>query len=103
MPYVARVLESKPGPVIAATDYLKAVPDMVARWVPRSFTPLGADGFGRSDTREALRRHFEIDAEHLVVATLSALASEGKVKAGVVAQAIERFGIEPDKLNPRET
>ena len=103
VPYVARVLESKPGPVIAATDYLKAVPDMVARWVPRSFTPLGADGFGRSDTREALRRHFEIDAEHIVVATLSALASEGKVKAGVVAQAIERFGIEPDKLNPRET
>ncbi|MEO7429165.1 MAG: pyruvate dehydrogenase (acetyl-transferring), homodimeric type, partial [Acidimicrobiales bacterium] len=85
---VARVTEllAGEGPVIAVTDFIKAVPDQIARWVPegRSFTPLGTDGFGRSDTREALRRHFEIDAPHVVVATLAALAEAGEVKAEAV-------------------
>jgi pyruvate dehydrogenase E1 component len=75
---------------------------MIARWVPRSFTPLGTDGFGRSDTREALRRHFEIDAEHIVVAALDALRREGKSEGGKVEQAIREFGIDPEQGDPRE-
>ncbi|HEY3215881.1 MAG TPA: pyruvate dehydrogenase (acetyl-transferring), homodimeric type [Candidatus Eisenbacteria bacterium] len=102
VPYLTRILESAPGPVVAATDYLKLVPDMVARWVPRPFTPLGTDGFGRSHTREALRRHFEVDAEHIVVATLAALAQQGRVSAAVVQGAIQEFGIDPERLDPRE-
>src|SRR5262245_24538791 len=101
VPYITRTLERAPGPVVAVTDYLKSVPDMVARWVPRSFTPLGTDGFGRSDTREALRRFFEVDAEHVVVATLAALAAEGRVGPGVVADAIRRFGMDTETLEPR--
>ena len=66
------------GPVVAVTDFMKAVPDQIARWVPRRFTPLGTDGYGRSDTRAALRRHFETDAAHIVVAVLSALAGLGR-------------------------
>jgi pyruvate dehydrogenase E1 component len=102
VPYVTEALGEAPGPVVAATDYLKAVPDMVARWVARPFTPLGTDGFGRSDTREALRRHFEVDAEHIVVATLAALAREGLREAADVARAIRDFGIDPEAPEPRE-
>ncbi len=102
VPYVTRQLEQAQGPVVAVTDYMKSVPDMVARWVPRPFTPLGTDGFGRSDTRDALRRHFESDAAHIVVATLSALAADGRVTPGTVAQAIQEFGINPEALTPRE-
>src|SRR5581483_5673064 len=76
-PYVTSELEKTEGPIVAVTDFMKAVPDMVARWVPRPFTALGTDGYGRSDTRAALRRHFEIDAAHIVVAVLSALAEQG--------------------------
>jgi pyruvate dehydrogenase E1 component len=88
--------------VVAVGDYLKLVPDMISRWVPRSFTPLGTDGFGRSDTREALRRFFEVDAEHVVVAVLAALAEEGKVEPSVVKKAIAEFGIDPEAGDPRE-
>jgi pyruvate dehydrogenase E1 component len=102
VPFVTAAIEDAPGPVVAATDFLKALPDMVARWVPRSFTPLGTDGFGRSDTRQALRRHFEVDAEHIVVATLAALARAGQVEPQVVAQAIRDFGIDPEAPEPRE-
>jgi pyruvate dehydrogenase E1 component len=91
------------GPIIAVTDFIKAVPDQIGRWIPegRSFTPLGTDGFGRSDTREALRHHFEIDAAHVVVATLAALAASGEVKAEVVKDAIARYDIDPDVIDPR--
>ena len=99
-PYVSRALESSPGPVVAVTDYLKATADMVSRWIPRPFTSLGTDGFGRSDTRDALRRFFEIDAAHIVVATLSALCQQGQVPPGVVSQAIQEFGIGPDYKEP---
>jgi pyruvate dehydrogenase E1 component len=102
VPYVTRVLENAPGPVIASSDYLKAVPDLVARWIPRPFVPLGTDGFGRSDTREALRRHFEIDAEHIVVATLGALARQGQIEHGVVQRAIQDLGVDPERIDPRE-
>ncbi|MGH7731140.1 MAG: pyruvate dehydrogenase (acetyl-transferring), homodimeric type [Candidatus Eiseniibacteriota bacterium] len=101
MPYVTRALAGATGPVIASSDYLKAVPDMISRWIGRPFVPLGTDGFGRSDTREALRRHFEVDAEHIVVAVLSALAREGQVPAGVVARAIQESGIDPEATEPR--
>ncbi len=101
-PRVTEILEGD-GPVVAVTDFMKAVPDQIARWVPshRSFTPLGTDGFGRSDTREALRRHFETDAPHVVVAVLSALATAGEVKPEVVQDAIDRYGLEPDRIDPR--
>ncbi len=102
---VARVTEllDGDGPVVAVTDFIKAVPDQIARWVPegRSFTSLGTDGFGRSDTREALRRHFEIDAPHIVVATLAALAERGDVKAEAVADAIRRYNVDPEAIDPR--
>ena len=75
--------------------------DMPARWIPNRFVALGTDGFGRSDSREALRRHFEIDAEHIVVAVLHALMLDGKLKADVVAGAIADFGIDPEAVEPR--
>ncbi|MBS1195705.1 MAG: 2-oxo-acid dehydrogenase component family protein, partial [Actinobacteria bacterium] len=101
LPFVTRALAPVGGPVVAVTDYLKMVPDQVARWVPGRFLPLGTDGYGRSDTREALRRFFEVDAHHVVVAVLSALAAEGKVEAGRVADAIARYGIDPELPDPR--
>jgi pyruvate dehydrogenase E1 component len=99
-PYVSRVLENAEGPVIAASDSMKAVPDQVARWMPGPFVPLGTDGFGRSDTREALRRHFEVDAENIVVAALAALAEFGDLKPEVVTEAIGRYGIDPERTPP---
>jgi pyruvate dehydrogenase E1 component len=101
VPYVTRMLAKAEGPVIASSDFMKSLPDMIARWVGHPFVPLGTDGFGRSDTRESLRRHFEIDAEHIVVATLHALAQEGKVKPAAVDQAIRKFEIDPDLVEPR--
>jgi pyruvate dehydrogenase E1 component len=99
-PYVTQLLEGAEGPVVAVSDSMKAVPDLIARWVPSPFVPLGTDGFGRSDTRAALRRHFEIDAEHIVVATLAALAEFGDVKPEAVQEAIGRYGIDPEKTSP---
>ncbi|MDQ3940420.1 MAG: pyruvate dehydrogenase (acetyl-transferring), homodimeric type [Actinomycetota bacterium] len=99
-PYVSHVLESAEGPVIAVSDSIKAVPDQIARWIPAPFVPLGTDGFGRSDDRSALRRHFEVDPENIVVATLSALAEFGDLKPEVVTEAIQRYGIDPDRTPP---
>jgi pyruvate dehydrogenase E1 component len=100
VPYVTRLLADVGGPVIAVTDYMKAVPDSIGRWVPGTFIPLGTDGYGRSDTREALRRFFEIDTGHVVTAVLSGLATEGKVDPGVVEEAIKRYDIDPDLPDP---
>ena len=99
-PFVTKILEGAEGPVIAVSDHMKAVPDQVARWVPQPFLPLGTDGFGRSDTRQALRRFFEVDAEHVVVAALSALADLGEVKPEQVDEAIKKYAIDPDHPNP---
>jgi pyruvate dehydrogenase E1 component len=99
-PYVTTCLESKDGPVVAVSDSMKAVPDQIARWVPGRFLPLGTDGFGRSDGRAALRRFFEIDAEHIVVAVLAALAESGDVKPEQVAEAIKTYGLDPDRIPP---
>jgi pyruvate dehydrogenase E1 component len=101
VPYVTEVLGSSDGPVVAVTDFMKAVPEQVARWIPAHFTPLGTDGFGRSDTREALRRHFETDAAHVAVAVLDGLRAEGAAKADEVDEAIRRYGINPESVDPR--
>ncbi len=102
-PFVTEQLGDEGGPVIAVTDYVRAVPDQVSRFVPRPFTSLGTDGFGRSDTREQLRRFFEIDTAHVVVAVLAALARCGEVKAEVVVDAIEHYGLRVDDPEPWRT
>jgi pyruvate dehydrogenase E1 component len=99
-PFVTQALSSGTGPVVAVSDYLRAVPDQLARWVGRPFTSLGTDGFGRSDTRAALRRFFEIDAAHIVVAALAALAAQGDAKPEEVIEAMATYGIDPDTEDP---
>ncbi|PZS05086.1 MAG: pyruvate dehydrogenase (acetyl-transferring), homodimeric type, partial [Pseudonocardiales bacterium] len=90
-PYVTRALEGVPGPVVAVSDWMRAVPDQIARWVPGDYTSLGADGFGFSDTRGAARRHFHIDAPSIVLAVLTELARTGQVKHEALTSAIERY------------
>jgi pyruvate dehydrogenase E1 component len=102
-PYVTDLLRGSEGPVVAVTDFLKSVPDQVARFVPQPFIPLGTDGYGYSDTRGALRRHFEVDAPHLVVATLDGLAQLGDVKGEVVADAIRTYEVDAEAPDPRTT
>ena len=100
VPYVATCLAKTDGPVVAASDYLKSQPGMLAQWIGKPIVTLGTDGFGRSEDRAALRNFFEVDARYVTVATLSALAREGKLDAKVVAQAITDLGIDPEKPNP---
>ena len=88
------------GPIVAATDYLKAVPDMVARWIDRPYTVLGTDGFGRSDTREALRDHFEVNAEHIAYAALHGLCLDWASTPEELSRAIGELGIDPERVNP---
>ncbi len=90
-PYVTEVLDQAPGPVVAVSDWMKAVPDQIARWVPGDYNSLGTDGFGRSDTRAALRRFFHVDGESIAVAVLGELARRGEIKPQVLEQAIERY------------
>ena len=100
--HISQVLSAETeGPFVAVTDFMKAVPDQVARWIPGHFTPLGTDGYGRSDDRPALRRHFETDAAHVAVAVLKALADTGDAKAEEVADAIARYSIDPELPDPR--
>jgi pyruvate dehydrogenase E1 component len=101
VPYVTECLADADGPIVAVTDFMKVIPDQVARFVPRPFLPLGTDGFGFSDTRAALRRHFEVDAPHIVVAVLEGLARTDDVKAEVVAEAIRRYDLDPERVDPR--
>jgi pyruvate dehydrogenase E1 component len=98
--YVERCLAGRPGPYIAATDYMKIVPDQIQRWVPGRFVTLGTDGFGRSDARKALREHFEVDRHHIAVAALKALADDGALDGKTVSQAIRKYGIDPDRPDP---
>jgi pyruvate dehydrogenase E1 component len=101
MPLVRRLLADSPGPIVAVTDFMKIVPEQVARFLPdRPFISLGTDGMGRSDTREALRHFFEVDAGHIVVAILYGLAELGEVKTEAVAEAISRYEIDPDSVDP---
>jgi pyruvate dehydrogenase E1 component len=99
--YVQQLFEKETGPFIAVSDYMRIVPDQIARWVPGGLTTLGTDGFGRSDTRPHLRRFFEVDAECTVVATLHALAQRGVVPRQLVAQAIRDLQVDPEKAFPK--
>jgi pyruvate dehydrogenase E1 component len=99
-PHVTSALSASDGPIVAVTDFMKLVPDQVARWVPNHFVSLGTDGWGRSDARAQLRRHFEVDAGHVVVAVLAALAHLGDGKPEDVTAAIERYGIDPESEDP---
>jgi pyruvate dehydrogenase E1 component len=98
--YLEQCLADQPGPYVAATDYMKIVPDQIQRWVPGRFISLGTDGYGRSDARKALREHFEVDRHHIAVAALKALADDGALDSKTVSQAIEKYGIDPDRPDP---
>ena len=98
--YLEDLLAGDSTPVVAASDYMKIVPDQIARWVPGGLTPLGTDGFGRSEDRPSLRRHFEVDAEHIAVAALSVLADRGVVERQAVRQAIIDLGVDPEAVDP---
>jgi pyruvate dehydrogenase E1 component len=89
-----------PGPFIAASDYLKVLPDSIDRWLPRRIQSLGTDGFGRSETRAALRDFFEVDARFIVLGTLNALLAEKQVQPELVQQAIRDLEIDPEKADP---
>ena len=99
VPYVSTVLPHEGGPIVAATDWMKALPDMVARWLPPHFLPLGTDGFGRSDTRENLRAMFEIDPSHIAAATMAELARCGAIQPVRAAKAIKELGLDPEKVD----
>jgi pyruvate dehydrogenase E1 component len=103
IPYVTQCLADSDGVLVAASDYLKALPNMISRWTPRHMAALGTDGFGRSDGREALRDFFEVDARFIVLATLSELQREGKIEVCVVKKAIQDLGINIEKSNPLHT
>ncbi|MGH7868105.1 MAG: transketolase-like TK C-terminal-containing protein, partial [Candidatus Dormibacteraceae bacterium] len=100
VPYVTECLENTEGVVVAASDYVKALPDSISRWAPRPVASLGTDGFGRSEGRKALRDFFEVDSRFITLATLSSLAREQKVKPEVVAKALKDLEINPEKSIP---
>ena len=98
--YIEKTLEKADGVFVAVSDYLKTLPDSISKWFPGRLYSLGTDGFGRSETREALRDFFEVDAKHIVFATLVALFKEGKIQDKAVEKAAKELGVNPDKLNP---
>jgi pyruvate dehydrogenase E1 component len=98
--HFAKLIDADPRPIVAASDYMKIVPEQVAKWAPAGLTALGTDGFGRSDAREELRRFFEIDAESVVVAALHTLAQGGEIDGRRVEEAIREFGIDPERADP---
>jgi pyruvate dehydrogenase E1 component len=100
VPYVQQLFKDRDGPVIAATDYMRTVPDQIRQWVNGRYVTLGTDGFGRSDSRAALRKHFEVDRNHIAVAALKALADEGKVDRATVVKAMQALGVDPSKPVP---
>src|SRR4029077_10311415 len=103
VPYVTECLKDAPGVFVAASDYLKVLPDAIDRWLPRRIRALGTDGFGRSEDRAALREFFEVDARFIAIATLAELQRDGQIDAKVVAQAIKDLGVNPDKPSPATT
>lgn len=98
--YVTESLADVPGVLVAASDYLKALPNLVSKWMPRPLVALGTDGFGRSDGRAALRDFFEVDARFIALATLAELCREGQVQASVVQKAMKELEIDPEKRDP---
>ncbi len=91
VPYVTKALDGAPGPFVAVSDWMRAVQDQIAPWVPGPFASLGTDGFGLSDTRGALRRHFQVDAESIIVRVLGELARRGEIKPEAMREAIDRY------------
>ena len=100
VPYVKRCFQESPGVFVAASDYLKALPDSIARWLPGPLHALGTEGFGRSETRAALRDFFEVDARYVALATLSLLAKQGDIEPGIVKDAIGQLDIRSEKPDP---
>ena len=100
VPYLTEILKEHEGPFVISTDYIRAYPEQIRRFIPGSLTVLGTDGYGRSDSREQLRRFFEIDRYYIAAAALKGLADQGKLEASVVAEALKKYKIEPDKPNP---
>ena len=100
VPYVTQMLGGTEGPVVAASDYVKMLPDSIARWIPRPLLPLGTEGYGRSETRAQLRNFFEVDARYVTLGALSALARDGKITPADAAKAVQDLGIDPAKPNP---
>jgi pyruvate dehydrogenase E1 component len=100
VPFLTQALQSAPGVLVAASDYMKVLPESISQWMPRPLVALGTDGFGRSENRAALRDFFEVDAKHIVLATLNALAKDKQIKPETVKKAIADLGINPEKLDP---
>ena len=98
--HVTSLLENRQGPVIAATDYVRAFADQIRAFIPQTYTVLGTDGFGRSDTRANLRRFFEVDRHYIAHAAIAALAADGKMTGKDVARAIKQYKIDVEKVNP---
>lgn len=99
-PHVAAALEGQPWPIVAVSDYVKSSAARIARWAPGPMRVLGTDGFGRSDTRESLRRFFEIDAEHIAYAALTELAGAGRFERGRLAAAARTLDLDLSKVDP---
>jgi pyruvate dehydrogenase E1 component len=100
VPYLTECLQGEPGVLVAATDYLKSLPNMVSKWMPRRLASLGTDGFGRSEGRPSLREFFEVDSRFIALAALHELAYDGQIEKSLVEKAIKDLGINPEKLNP---
>lgn len=99
VPYIAQVMND--APAIASTDYVKLFAEQIRPYIPaQSYRVLGTDGFGRSDSRENLRKHFRVNAHYVVIAALTELAQQGTINKDIVAQAISKYGIDADKINP---
>ena len=103
VPFVTRAVKDAPGVLVAASDYMKVLPESIAQWLPRPLMSLGTDGFGRSESRVALRDFFEVDAKHIVLATLTALLRDKQIKLDVLQKAVKDLGINPEKANPANT
>ena len=100
VPYVQQLFKDREGPVVAATDYIRSVPDQIRQWVGSRYVTLGTDGYGRSDSRAQLRKHFEVDRNHIAIAALRALADEGKVDKATLTKAMKNLAIDPTKPDP---
>src|SRR5262249_8819026 len=98
--YILKALEGAEGPIVAASDYMKIVSDQLSPWLTERLTSLGTDGFGRSDNREYLRKHFEVNAELIAAAALSRLSREKKFDAKKAQKALEELNIDPEKIDP---
>ena len=100
LPYITQCLKDRRGPAVAATDYIRSYADQIRAWIPMHYKVLGTDGFGRSDTRAQLRRHFEVDRHYIVLAALKSLVDENSLPAVKVMEAMEKYQIDPNKPNP---